>query len=670
MLPEYGTTEFTKELNEILRSNSKHRHDFYHETCEHAEAMGVHVEGLKPKKLLDINRPNEPGDIKAYRLEVYRPKTKSLSEKVINTVNRIFNPRLYHITWYPSPTPVIRDEEWIDKYLTEELPYYESLMRFVRETYTKKDFADPNALCAILPINFDIPDTEYYKPVPYIYGAHEILKFKESEYYLIKCKGKGKELGKAIWMDRERVAFYKEIEKDNWQLKIEYPHTLREVPAFRLGGLIMGNEAPYWFQSFIAGVLPHWDDVVTLSSDLQAGVVNHLYLEKWEYTVECDSCDGNGYMSVQDANPTADVKNLLPPGAEARVTCKTCGGSGKRVTRGPFNVTQINKDAMASEVVSPIPPAGYIDKPIDILDKIIEIIVKEETKGLASINMEIISKVGEDQSGVAKTIDRQDLDGFLMRYATHAFDYVIPQLVWYCMKWRYGNILTDDQLIENFPTVKKPTKFEVIDVMLLQQEMKAASEANVSSNILKQIEKEIVNTKYSGDEFERKKNNAIIELDPLYSKGPDELMTLMASNVIKKEDWAVHEYIDLAIDTLTENDEAFLDLSRRQQRELVNIWVKNYLDMNPKPVEVGDDGEEVPERTDIEAEARAKLKGSVGGTQGILQIQESVSRGITQYSAAVTLLKEIYGFDDKVAKAILGTPKKQVASVAPVQVQI
>lgn len=573
MLPEYGTDEFNKRLTEVLRSNSKERHDFYYETVEHAEAMGVHVEGLKPEKLLNINRPNEPGDVKKYRLEVYRPKTKSLSEKVINTVNRIFNPRLYHITWYPSPTAVIPDAEWIDKYLNEELPYYESLMRFIRETFTKKNFSDPNALCAILPVNFEVPDTEFYKPIPYIYSAKEVIKFKEGEYYLIKCAGKGKELSTAIWMDRERVVFYREVEKDRWQLENEYPHTLREVPAFRLGGVIMGNQAPYWFHSFIAGVLPHWDDVVTMESDLQAGIVNHLYLEKWEYTVDCDDCSGTGKISAQEANPTADIQNLLPNGAEASYMCRSCTGTGKRVTRGPFNVTQINKDAMASEVVSPIPPAGYIEKPIEIIDKIKEIIKQEKENGLASINMEIIAKVGEDQSGVAKTIDRQDLDGFLMRYANHVFEYAIPQLVWYIMKWRYGNILSDQQIFDSYPTIKKPTKFEVIDVMTLQDELKIASEANVSANILKKIEQEIVNTKYSGDEFERKLNNAIIELDPLYSMGADELMTLKANGIISADDWKLHTYIDEAIAVLVEEDETFLDLGKKEQRDKLRQWI-------------------------------------------------------------------------------------------------
>ena len=61
---------------------------------------------------------------------------------------------------------------------------------------------------------------------------------------------------------------------------------------------------------------------------------------------------------------------------------------------------------------------------------------------------------------------------------------------------------------------------------------------------------------------------------------------------------------------------------------------------------------------DIEAEAKARLKGSVGGVQGILEIQNSVSQGITDYSAAISLLFEIFGFDEVTAKKILGSPKK------------
>ena len=44
------------------------------------------------------------------------------------------------------------------------------------------------------------------------------------------------------------------------------------------------------------------------------------------------------------------------------------------------------------------------------------------------------------------------------------------------------------------------------------------------------------------------------------------------------------------------------------------------------------------EENDIERQAKANLKGSVGGVQGILQIQKSVCDGVTDYGAALAIL--------------------------------
>lgn len=53
-------------------------------------------------------------------------------------------------------------------------------------------------------------------------------------------------------------------------------------------------------------------------------------------------------------------------------------------------------------------------------------------------------------------------------------------------------------------------------------------------------------------------------------------------------------------------------------------------------------------------QAQANLRGSVGGVQGILAIQTSVSQGTTSRSAALVTLIEIYGFDKDTASQILG----------------
>lgn len=55
--------------------------------------------------------------------------------------------------------------------------------------------------------------------------------------------------------------------------------------------------------------------------------------------------------------------------------------------------------------------------------------------------------------------------------------------------------------------------------------------------------------------------------------------------------------------------------------------------------------------------AQAALRGSVGGVQGVLNVQASVAAGTTTFEAALSILTIIYGFTESQAKDILGVPK-------------
>lgn len=57
--------------------------------------------------------------------------------------------------------------------------------------------------------------------------------------------------------------------------------------------------------------------------------------------------------------------------------------------------------------------------------------------------------------------------------------------------------------------------------------------------------------------------------------------------------------------------------------------------------------------------AQAALRGSVGGVQGILAVQASVSAGTTTYEAALQILTIIYGFTEEQAIGLLGKPEEQ-----------
>jgi hypothetical protein len=545
--------QFSDYLNK-LSADKKARHKYYDKTVTHAEDMEVHVDGAKPTKLLDIARPNEEKRIKDYRLSVWQPVTQSSSSRVINTVNRIFNPQLHKIE-FPDP-PTQMGDETLEKYLTTDYPYYVSLMNFIQETFMPKMYGDPNSFLVIEPIKYDIEDSEMFAPMPNIYESEYVMDFKDEEYLTLSDS---KTWAKVI-TSTDIYKFKKN--KGEWKQESEYNHNFGYIIGFRLGGIVKGDKYPYYFESFISGVLPHWNKVVNLTSDIDAGYINHLYLERWEYEADCEATNCmSGIVEVEN-----------PDGSKAKVNCRTCNGTGK-VSRSPYGVHTIRRDALNPLAPMPTPPAGYIDKPTDIIELVEKKIKREEELGFSAINMDILNRVGEDQSGVAKTIDRQDLDSFLQRIANHVFGFVIPEIIYITANWRYGTLLNGN-IIDILPSIDMPKDFSVLSLNFLTDEYKAASTASVSPTYIKGLEMEINNAKNRNNEKLRLKNNSIIKLNPFPKKTLDELLTIRT--LYPNLSWKV--YMSIAVDELVtkaiEVNQDFVYLDLDEQRLLIEALAK------------------------------------------------------------------------------------------------
>lgn len=61
-------------------------------------------------------------------------------------------------------------------------------------------------------------------------------------------------------------------------------------------------------------------------------------------------------------------------------------------------------------------------------------------------------------------------------------------------------------------------------------------------------------------------------------------------------------------------------------------------------------------------EAQANLRGSVGGVQGLLAIQQGVAAGTTSLESGLSMLQIIYGFTPQEASSLLGKPKQNEQS--------
>ena len=552
MIPERESEGFGKYLSDLNAGKTFFK--YYDKAVEHAEDMGVHIEGHKPEKLLRITRPNETEEVKKYRLNIWEPVTEGLSDKVLNTLNRIYNPKGFDIK--PKEG---KDSEELMNYLNGGIPEYSTLMRFITESFTKKNLSDPNGCVAIKPESFEIPPTEAFQPVPIFYPSENLVDFEDGKYYTFVFK-KEKDVSAIVIYTEISIEVYKPIQGDAGKFsKVIYEHEIGSPPVFRMGGLIKGMKAPHYFDSYVAGILPHWNTVVRLTSDLDANYISHIHMERWSYVSECNECEGSG-----------EIEYELAPGELDKKSCPKCKGSGHS-NKSPYGEWKIAREALNPDEPLPTPPAGFIAKDIGIVTKIEERIKNEEMMGYSSINMEIITKVGENQSGVAKSIDRTDLDGFLLAYSQHTFNHIIPDIILYMSWWIFGPRYdwNETKIKDIQPEIVAPKEFNVVSLDFLLEEYKTASTANVSDNYLIQIEKDIINKKFAAKEETRKRNIAIAELQPFPGRSDQDLLTLLN---IGTEEWEIYKsthIIELVDQAIADNVD-FLNLSVVEQKAIID----------------------------------------------------------------------------------------------------
>ena len=106
-------------------------------------------------------------------------------------------------------------------------------------------------------------------------------------------------------------------------------------------------------------------------------------------------------------------------------------------------------------------------------------------------------------------------------------------------------------------------------------------------------------------------------------------------------------------DTYSEMKDFYSEQTREEREKLERALSYAGFPVKIKPI--GNNINDV-QKVDKTLEAQAALRGSVGGVTALIQLQESVSRGFTQRTSAIEIVKNIYGIDEEQAKIMIGDP--------------
>jgi hypothetical protein len=574
--------ELKKQLLALLKDDeNKAKHEHYLAAKEHFEEMSWHVYGKKPVRLLERMRPREDPAITKYRLESYEPITKSKCKKAISILTKVFNPKLYSIRFTDEKK---KEEEILKKYTLEEYPRFNSIVNYFSSYILKKMIADPNGIILAQPYYYFFKEQDRVKPILTCYNSEKIHQITPEYALLFDKKVEGSKEKEWYYTYVDKIGIYKlRITQTNTEsnqatvvTEASYIHNLGELPLWQLGG-DYSEEQYGLLESFFYDAVPFWNEAINDHSDVNGNYRMHINSQKWEIADECEyvehtdtghfPCDGGYIFNSTDGK---------------KFKCPSCMGSGyKKTATGPYDVYQIDRQKALEPEQVPLPPFGYVAPPVEGLKMLQDTVFKKLEEGLSAINMDIVNKIGENQSGISKEYDRSELNDFLQKIANQFFEIHLPNTYYYFVRYMFGvEIPNPEELKKIEPEISKPTKFDVWSTSELTTQLKDAKTAGLNPTYQKYKQIQVQSTEFQTHPELMKRVNDEILLDPLAEVAREDVSMMLANGTITKETAVIHDNISEFISRALEDDKKFLDQEPTKQKEVLKKYAQEVIEAN------------------------------------------------------------------------------------------
>lgn len=549
----------------------------YSDAVELYHKLRVHADGEMPIWLIKKQRPNESEAVMKYREGIYEAETQNPVERVMGILEKIRRSPDWMMQFDDDVPPIINKDETLEVYLTKKYPVYEDIEYWLFEEVLRTLCLDANAVIAIIPKDFaPVEGTEYMRPIGQVFNSNNVVEYVSNDFAILRSDDLSSLLPPDEQMrrvDAEKAAksvmgsdplhmfttgqvYYvittnayqkwEETKDGKYENTLTFAHNLNELPVFQVPGKFVKRRGSHTLKKTpLYPMVPHLNKAARESNDLDAGVIMHLYLEKWRINnTECKTCNGTGMVAT----------------TSGRGECGTCKGTGLATGKSPFNEIVI-KPAGIGQQNMPTPPVGYVDKNPEILKVQNERIEGHLYKALASVNMEHLAEAGMNQSGVAKAYDRDEVNNLIYTFAGMLVS-VANTTIYFINELRYSGIVPNiEQRKAMLPVIPVPEKFDVISTSFLFQEYQTAKTAGVNSIILAEMQKEIGAKKFYANPQVADFVNTVMNLDPFPDKTTEEKAQMESQGLATKEDVVLSNYMSAFVRRAMAEHKDFAEMS-------------------------------------------------------------------------------------------------------------
>lgn len=511
----YAVTLHTKGVRPAFKDLSKNNNSGYTYPPGYIDD---NYQNLFEKYILS-RHPREEDVTRWWRYSQYKPLTKSAFQRLINVVRGL----IYQDTKHTLEVDDADNKSYLDGQNFQEKNNFISLFKNI---FLQTLFEDPNGYLVIIPSkprNETISET---KPldVSFMYVRCVNILFQDDEDLIFKSENGDY----SYWINKTDIIRFKKNDKSKWEKEEGYfSHKFDFIPAIKLGGIFNDD----YYKSFIDDAVSIADEFISSYSSEQLidKEASHPYIQ--QATVECPTCNGIG--STQEVT---DVCDLYPNGTR-QTTCNTCSGK-KQISINPAERYEVPVEEMDKQMVRLINPDVSINqyhrnKNKDIFNSILD-----------ALNL---LKVDEAQSGVAKTIDRDNLYQFTSSVSDRLFE-----LKEFCLKCFIAYRSTSPTFSGGY-TLQKPYKFETQTAIELLTELSTAQTNGTPLHIRKYLINEFVNKRYKGNDIDIKINQIYAILDNTFGLSLTELVSAKEIGLITDKDISNSKLIKSKIESIIVN---------------------------------------------------------------------------------------------------------------------
>jgi hypothetical protein len=432
-----------------------------------------------------------------------------------------------------------------------------------------------------------------------------------------------------------------------WFVMQVFEHKVGFVPAKRIGTHLDPETRFRTCVPVIHAAKCYLEKSIKAMSEMDLTMILHTFPQKIQYADPCDGFRSEGQLvgCIKGKTAGGDI-------------CKSCSGTGFKGHVSAQDVIQIRMPREVAEMVSLENIMVYKHPPIDLLkfqqEHAFDLLIN--TSISAVYNSQIFSQRKIAETATGENIDLDAVYDTLKDFADNSSEfYVFAYKVFASLRsMSQGLVVT-----HNFPS-----DFKMQSLNSLLDDLEKANKNNAPSHVKTAINKKIVGKIYADQPGEVLKIETKNKYYPFQGKSEAEIALILASGYTTRFNQVFYSHFDLVFSDLEYQTEQrqlnFYDMEETMQRTLISAKVTeimNQIDLDSNGAIDGELAPAAPTPEEVEADTRAKLRGSKGAVDGILAIQNSFANKTTDRDSAIAMLETVYGFTPEEASRLLGAPK-------------